>query len=680
MLKKKDLFSRLTGDNYLIVFSSLEELDSATPEKTEIGMLKQAVDTVTDPVLKFQLRKSLRLAIFKSQKAKFKVSLDGLEKLLSDPKRLDDLALGIATVVDAEAFMGADIFRQAGWQNFPNEVLPSFCNFFAKYSGHQDIDVLEDLTRHSDAAVVTSALIAIFRLDPSRIENLIIPLLDSPLLNVKQQVSRLFYQWNPLQATRHIINLLSSEDEQTVIAALSYADLFPYPELESHLIRLICEFNNPPILMRISQVLRENAHIALPFRIAWVSRSLPEQHKTFIKGILLAIVQTLHSQKLIHEPVKQYLNDLDAKLKEEEEAILKKTWKIAVEDEKKDFLLPPLEEISDDFSDNLVYTPPKKRKEVSFDSYASMEQIEKIKFWGHFTKEDFDKHYEKILEFTENLEGKELASVINLFSKFATEENDFDSIKKLIESEDPDIVSASIRAMARLDPEYLCVYLPKFMQDKNGKIRMTATRALMSIDSERVKGLLCSLIASPNIRQRTLGVSVSMLVDFNLVRDALILALKKENTFALIEKITMVLASNPDREIIYQIFAHLNTVHDDFQDEKTASLNSIVEKLVIKLNHSHTFEELMDETQVAYEQQKAMQIASLEKEKELEIQKQAQEKENQELKPVESVKKLLTSEDDTSKTKRAKINLVVWVMVAIVWAILFVYIIFQYLL
>jgi len=79
----------------------------------------------------------------------------------------------------------------------------------------------------------------------------------------------------------------------------------------------------------------------------------------------------------------------------------------------------------------------------------------------------------------------------------------------LLKAKEPNIVCAAIRALSKLDIEHLCIYLPQLMQDRNGKVRMTATRAFMSIDRDSIKSLLSSMMASAKTQQRTQGFSAT---------------------------------------------------------------------------------------------------------------------------------------------------------------------------
>ena len=688
-LAAQELLSALISENGTLTLTCLDEIDQREPARAEAELLKQALDSVKNPVLAFQIKKSLRLAVFKLKKTQFKVSLEGLEKLLEDHNRLDDLALGIATVEPAEAFLAADYFRNAQWQNFPPPILVSFCNFFRKHGNISDSPILQDLTRHHDANVITAALTALETLDPGNLQGIIIPLLDSPQNEVKAQAIQAFYRWNRAEALKHLLKLLYSTNEQEVILALHHAAYFPYLEIEPYLIRLLTQTTSPSILMRITQLFKNNANPELPFRIFWVNRSLSGQHQSLVKGIILGVVRALADSGQISVSVQDYLNDLKNRVKQEELRLLKVTCKISNE-EAEEAILPEIEEKkpepepepSDNRGSESKVTAPEtappaaskapppaiKAPEVDFDNYESLGEQERVQLLARANANFFKQNRPQLNNLFNNAQGRELAALINLFGKFGTYD-DAARIKGFIKSDNADIVCACIKALSTLDTEYLCLYLPQFMQEKNGKIRMTATRVFVSIDRDRIRGLLTGLLASSNVKQRLLGVSMSMLVDFNIVRQPLLDALVRETSVEMIEKIGLVLSANPDRELLNNVYSIAQNCRSSLIMDHKNVVQKLADNLAIALNHISTAEELLKDSASAFEiEQKALKAARQEEEKQTALKKSL------EFDPIASnsqddvsIQEILATSSADPKAKRAKLTIIVWVLVAIVW-------------
>jgi hypothetical protein len=672
-LGAQELFAALTGESGALALDYLEDIDSRTPTRTEAQILKKTLAQIKNPVLAFQIKKSLRLAAFRLKKAKFQVSIAGMEKLLKDNSRLDDLALAITTVESAEAFLAADLIRQAHWETFPAEILPSFCTFFKKHGSIEDSNALQELARHPEPIVITAALTALEKIDPSNLQSIIIPLLDSPQNGIKAQAIQTFYRYNKHQALKHLLSMLFSKDEKQIILALHHATYFPFQELESQLIRLMTECSSPPVLMRISQIFKNNANTQLPFRLFWVNRSIDGQHKSLVKGIILGVVRALADKKLIDVSTQEYLEQLKEKVRKEELERLKKSCHFEEETEG-DEGLPSISTIEKKKSstDTKPDTKPKPTESNSnFDNYDSLKEKEKVQLLNRLKPEEFQNFRAKIEQLFTTAKGKELAAIIGLFGKHGKPE-DAEKIKPCFKKDNPDVVCASIKAMAKLDQDYLCLFLPQFMQDKNGKVRMTATRSLVSIDRESIRSLLSGLLSARSSQQRALGISTSMLVDFNIVREPLIKCLGKESSVELLEKIGMVLSANPDRELLLSAYATYREGRSTLKAEYLRVTEMIADKLSIVLNKINSPEELLAEAEEIYDSEyesRKDKIAEEKKRKEEELKEMEEagvtiDQLNTE---DQSLQTILSAKSKDPKITRAKATIIIWILVAVAW-------------
>ncbi len=195
----------------------------------------------------------------------------------------------------------------------------------------------------------------------------------------------------------------------------------------------------------------------------------------------------------------------------------------------------------------------------------------------------------------------ETVRILRLLKKYGTEE-DVNYVKPFITKDKPEIVRAAIKVLEKLDPEYLCIYLPQLLQDKNPKVRLTATRAFQSIDSESVTNMVLSLLKSLNVKQRTIGITTAMLVDFNMVRDAYLLAFAKETSEDLLEKIGLVFAANPDRELVNDLYYAHKTSKTLLRAQREKIIDMVSEKVSLALGGSPWPKELVIEAQQKYEE------------------------------------------------------------------------------
>ncbi len=762
----------LASPDGTIVLSTLQAIEAQPPTKSIPPLLEAALVKIQDPILIFQIRKTWRRIGLALRGKPVEVQADHLEKLLPQRDKLEDLALAVSCLEHTEAILAVDLLRAAKWYEFPALILPTFCLFFKKYGNLQDADHLVGLSRHPDPTVLTSALEALEVVDPGNLQSLITPLLTSPLPAIRGQAIRALFRYDKSAALTHLGAMLQSGNKQEQHLALHYAGLFPYPDVESLLVRFVAENSDPKLLMRISQIMKEHAHPDLPFRLYWICRKLKDQHQNLVKGILMGVARTLCEQGVFTGTAQEYLDQLKERVRQEEERLTKARYSTsgfapsaplgtftpsataapvpvpetrnvppgptspppppstgastpatspasapsitpparpspappspppvpvgtptATPDAAPASFRPPATtpvsapagvvpapgapaasplEIHPDLD------PPSLRQKrpapapaaiFVIEEYQSLDFVKRVQVLGKLTHEEYSSFRSRIPQLMREAKGKELAAVLKAIGRFGTSE-DAGMIRRFLNAENPDEVCAAIDALSKLDSEYLSLYLPQLMQSKNGKIRVTATRIFSSIDSERIKSLLQGLLRSPSSRQRQLAMPATVLVDFSLIRDALINAFTKETTPELIEKMGVVLAANPDREMLREAFRAAKTAGRLLGPAKLAVVTQIAENLAVALEKTVTVEQLLADEEKAFSDDLQATAAA-------QAQQAARDRAAAKAaiaasegegggKPVD-VKRMLTGQDEEAKGQRAKVTMVVWLLVILVW-------------
>ncbi|MBF0502872.1 MAG: hypothetical protein HQM09_22245, partial [Candidatus Riflebacteria bacterium] len=216
--------------------------------------------------------------------------------------------------------------------------------------------------------------------------------------------------------------------------------------------------------------------------------------------------------------------------------------------------------------------------EPSIDSYDSLDSTSRIQLLGRLTPKEFAAIKGRITSMLASAKGKEQSAIIKVIGRFGSNDSAA-QLKPFLDSDNADAVCAAIDSLTHLDAEYLGVYLPQLMQSRNGKIRMRATRAFVGIDHKQIRSLIGGMLQSTSPRQRAMVIPATMLVDFSLVRDALLKAFEKENTPDLIEKIGLVLTANPDRELLrFVLRAERNAKGDQTRDAMHKVVTQVAEK------------------------------------------------------------------------------------------------------
>ena len=197
----------------------------------------------------------------------------------------------------------------------------------------------------------------------------------------------------------------------------------------------------------------------------------------------------------------------------------------------------------------------------------------------------------------------ETVRILRLIKKYGNE-NDSEYVKPFLTKENPEILRAAIKVLEKLAPDYLCVYLPQLMQHKNNKIRLTATRAFQSIDKESVISLVKGSLKSLNVKQRSIGITTSMIVDFFKIKEDLIAAFGKETNEELLEKVGLVLAANPYRELIIDIYKEHKDSKTLLKNQREKIIELCSEKVSLAFGGTPWAKELIFEAQQKYEQSK----------------------------------------------------------------------------
>lgn len=719
--------STLRSGDGTLVLDLLAEIEAAPFAKHVVEALQQTISEVKDGVLSFQVGKTIKYQLLKLRGTIPSATHAELQSLLSSPEKREELALAITRLESSEAFLANDLLRSSAWNTFSPELLPTLCGYFKRFGDIRDSDALVELCRHPNPVVLTAALDALEKIDPDNLQSLVTPLLDNPNPGIRAKAIKSLYRWDKPHALRYLVKLMFSPEMTEKTLALHHSASFPYAEIEPHLVRFTAEVDDPRLLMRVSLIMKANAHVELPFKLYWICRNLRGQHQNLVKGILLGVVRSLADTSKISLTAQEFLDQLKIRVKSEEDRLLRASLtsvpvfdspapgtpsdarihdgetvtvpihsddgSVGSSDEavaaQPDAKLPDLE--PSDFQIP-VDTQDSSSKTVlpmaNIDEYDSLDSTARIQLLNRLPNDGYQRLKHRLPALIRDTRGKELGALIKLIGRFGSSE-DAQIIKPFLTKDNPDEVSAAILALSRLDSEYLCIYLPQLMQHKNGKIRMNATRAFVGIDRNQIKSLVSSLLLSNSVRQRSLGIPAATLVDFGLVREPLMKAFHQEANPELIDKLGLILCSNPDRELLHSVALAVKAAPADIEEKKRLIMMEMAEKLSVALDKISTPEELLGDEQSALEQP----AASLPAENaatpgSTPVQGTSQEPSAKEIRekiakafgdePIITGSKPSSAELD-AKEHRAKMTIFVWILVAVVWCTMIVSIMYKYL-
>jgi len=714
--------STLRSGDGTLVLDLLAEIEELPFAKQVVEALQQTIPEIKDPVLAFQVAKTVRHQLLKLRGAIQPSTLGDLQGVLSDPTKLEELALVITRLESSEAFLANDLLRSSAWNTLPPEALPSICSYFKRFGDIRDSDSLIELCRHPNPVVLAAALDALEKIDPDNLQSLVTPLLDNPNPGIRAKAIKSLYRWDKPHALRYLVELMFAQEPTERTLALHHAASFPYAEIEPHLLRFAAEVDDPKLLLRVSLIFKANAHVELPFRLYWICRNLRGQHQNLVKGILLGVARALADTGKISMSAQEFLDQLKIRVKAEEERLLRLSISsiseqpplppdaraaescqdapskpsssvLSVEPPvaqpatpSSSSFLPDLEP-SDEHSgpveaDGPVKTAPPP---ANIDEFDSLDATARIQLLNKLSVDGYRLLKSRLPSLIRDAHGKELGALIKVVGRFGSSD-DAQIVKPYLAKENPDEVSAAIDALSKLDSEYLCIYLPQLMQHKNGKIRMNATRAFGGIDRDQIKSLVSSLLMSNSVRQRALGIPAATLVDFGLVREPLLKAFHQETNPELVEKIGLILCSNPDREILHSVAQAVEAAPAGIAEQKKVLLKQLAEKLSVALDKISSPEELLAgeaaslETPTSSTPETPMPVSAASPVQAAPSPIDSKEKIAKAFKSDPIVRTAKSDQiEQERKEQRAKMTIFVWILVAVVWGAMIVSILSRFL-
>ncbi|HNW36379.1 MAG TPA: HEAT repeat domain-containing protein, partial [Candidatus Ozemobacteraceae bacterium] len=416
-----------SGDGTLIL-ALLSEIESAPFAKHIVETLQQSLPEVKDPVLAFQLTKTIKLQMMKLRGDTPPATLDDLQNQLSSPDKLVDLAITVTRLESSEAFLANDVLRSSSWNTLPAELLPTLCRYFKQFGDIKDSEALIELCRHPNPTVLTAAIDALETIDPDNLQSLVTPLLDNPNPGIRAKAIKSLYRWDKPGALRYLVELMFSKELTEKALALHHAASFPYAEIEPHLLRFVAEVDDPKLLMRVSLIMKAHAHTELPFKLYWICRNLRGQHQNLVKGILIGIARSLADSKKVTVTAQEYLDQLKERVKAEEDRL----FHAAILSEPPDASQPQEPEHSEpqllpDLEPSAEPSPPEqpvssgKTNQVAtagIEEYDSLDPSSRIQLLNRLSNDGYKELKSRLPSLVRSSKGKELGAVIKLIGRF----------------------------------------------------------------------------------------------------------------------------------------------------------------------------------------------------------------------------------------------------------------------
>ncbi len=580
----KSLFEDLHSPDPSIRFSVLERIDGIDWTEDRIAGFRQAFEGEEDLSARFYMQKILS-RITKGaprEEAEGPQKMAILEELLKRPDR-DYLALALLleSVSQSEAPLVILSLRESEWQDFPALILPTILKFFGRFGSFEDSRVIESLCRHPDPWVISAAIETLETISPDSLKDLVLPLLDNPVHGIRSRAVRLLYQWDPQEALKQFHDMLSSDDPDDRNAALFNAIFFPFQEIEPFLLKFLSIEDTPSLIEKAGILFRANPMPEEPLRLLEVKDASRGEKRRMINEILSGVIQSLFQAGLIQNTPEELTIELEEIFQKRKASQIIERCQLALNssdpitrrtatmrlcsyarmeffNDANEILSrqlgreadPMVKKMIQEFLENVsayekqggitVVEAEKPPEEIDFHALSALDT------------EGLKKIRPKLPEILKACPREDKIKLLQALGSVG-EPNDASLVFPTLQDPDPQILTAAIEALNRLNPQTLITSLPKLIQHPSADVRAASIQAIALVDKKKALSLIEKLVFSNDPTQRELGIFNAGRLDFPSSRDLLLRALQMEGNPDNFQQICAILNANLNEDLFQQV-------------------------------------------------------------------------------------------------------------------------------
>lgn len=220
-------------------------------------------------------------------------------------------SLHLADRATARTVIGT--LRRLDLKKMPPELLPVLVQFYQRFGGDEDIEMLTRWCADPNPVVMSLAIEALSRIQPDRLKGLLLPLLSNQSPGIRSRAIRLLHRWYPEEAPRHLAQMLNSEEIDERRAALANAYFLPFDSIKLELLRFLIKEDSPVLLQQAGYILIINPDPDVARITASIAINAAPEKAPLIRSILEQQHDFLHKSGLIQtapeESAKQMLNE-----------------------------------------------------------------------------------------------------------------------------------------------------------------------------------------------------------------------------------------------------------------------------------------------------------------------------------------------------------------------------------
>lgn len=631
-----DIFADLKSPDTSVRFAALQRIEEIGLSPEQQALLSRIMESERDSNLRFQMQKIIAgISIGKE-----KLRGDDIVSLINIPGRDEmKLALMLESVKKNNASEVRDALRLSNWTKFSSKLIPSVLKFFKKHGDKTDSDNIAAMFKCSDMRVITSAIEALERLNPELLKKHLVALLVNPNLGIRARAIRLISIWDPPEAMRHFEQLLFSSSKEEKNVALFQSFFFPFPQIESLMLRFISLENDQELIKKAAVVFMANPDKQIPIKLMEIRQTCQGVKHTLIDAIMKGVLDSLFKAGIVNVEPEKMLEMLERHFKEKQiklfvehfasglrssdpEVRLKSALKLfdAARAE-----IPGVRELLEKYCEKepekmvrekiLSLLHFKKDDEVSAKKdYFSLEENERLQILSEVDKDTFKEIIYPLKENISKISMQELALVIKNIKKYGTS-SDGVFVEKCLQSSNAEILIEAIDCLSVIKPDTLHILLPNLINHRFDEVKIEAIKVFARFDKKQAISLLEKALLSIKPATRRSAIFCLGQFDFSSVGKILFAAIKREADPENLQNIISIIKSNPDEDIFYSAYFEAKNINNPKRDYFEALYPELCKQLTTQIGKTEKELYAAAEEKVKEERQSLAQKSSYKLEK-----------------------------------------------------------------
>ena len=560
------LFADLRSPDVAIRFSVLSRLENISWNDELSKAFAIMAQTESDPTVKLYMRLILERAGQKQQ-----TSLDStrlcqeLTTLIQKPDT-DQLRLAlILEILPRDSIeTAAAILKSRTLNDYPAIVLPFILRFIKKHRLTEMTGQIEPLCRHHNPQILAAAIETLEKLDPQKLENLLVPLLTNDNPGIRSRAVRLLFRLDPQEAIKHFQAMLFSPDLGDRNAAMFHAYFFPFEKIESAMLRFMAVESGPELLKKAGYLFQVNPGLEPPLNLIEIIEGSSGNRREIFSEILRGVLAA--RSRLLNRPGNELLDELKAACRKKKANELVAQCRLAWETAnpaQRQAMAGKLEQLAksghaearalltDLDSEPAVASLPAEVIAPDAD-LAQMSSEARITIWKASDSE-FNRRHPEIPGLWAKMNPEEKTVVLARILQTGNTALAREIGERAMRDSNEIVVAAAVETLQQLDADSIFPLLPSLIVHPSTAVQSAAISVYAIYDKDQAVRLLEKMLGQSATARANALFHLAQF-DFPAVSNILMNCLMIEDNPANLQKIEAILTSNIDYELAYQVF------------------------------------------------------------------------------------------------------------------------------